>query len=252
MPSLLRTRRAAVAALLAATAFAVVHALFTLTWTIQHSVPMAVKWAFDLRNDYGVPAWFTFACTAAAGIACIGLGRRLDRRGPMFAGGLFLFLVLDDATMLHERTGALFAESLSRTGTYAWVIVLGVPFAIAGAWSAWSLFCCLQGHRGARARVLLGFVALGLSILVEAAEEKVTHSGIRWRDVDLLLYTQLVEAWLEMVGPVLIAWGANGAAARSSPRAEPAIATSAAPVATTASPAPEAPEAIEEEVGAGV
>lgn len=238
----------ALAALLLATVFAVLHALFTLTWTIQRRTPMPVKWAFDLRNDYGIPAWFTFACTAAAGLACIRLGHRARRTGPVLAGSLFLFLVLDDLTMLHERAGALFAESLSRTGTYAWVLVLGVPIAIAGALSAWSCWRSLGNGLGARVRVMLGFAALGLAMAIEACEEKVTHSGIRWRDVDLLLYTQLVEEWLEMVGPVLIAWGVGEAADALPRRSRDRSRRERAPVPM---PAP-APEPVDEEVGASV
>lgn len=209
-------RRAALAALGLATVFAAIHAMFTLTWTIQRRTPMSVKWWFDLRNDYGIPAWFTFACTALAGIACIRFGHRARRTGPVLAGSLFLFLAIDDATMLHERVGALFAESLSRTGTYAWVLVLGVPIAAAGAWSAWSCWRSLRNDRVACVRVMVGFAALGVAMAIEVCEEKVTHSGIRWREVDLLLYTQLVEEWLEMVGPVMVAWGALDAAASDS------------------------------------
>lgn len=207
--------RAAVAALLFATALAVVHALFTLTWTIQRRMPMEVKWAFDLRNDYGVPAWFGFVCFGAAGLACLVWGRRTRAIGPMLTGALFVFLMVDDLLMLHERLGGLATDALRGTGMYAWVIVIGVPLCIAGLLAWRSCWRALAGDRVGQVRLLLGFAALGGSMVFEAFEQRIGRSGIQWRQFDLLLYAQVVEEFLEFVGPILIAWSGGVASANA-------------------------------------
>ena len=248
MPDPRPVRRLALAAMATALAFVAVHCLFFRTWTIQRRTPMAVKNWFDLRNDYSLPSWFGFLCLSAAGIACLRWGQRSGRRGILTTGVLFLFLTVDDLLMLHERIGGLFAESLSRTGTYAWVLVLVIPLCLSGLVAAWSCWSALAGDRPARRMLFGGFACLGTSMVIEAFEQKVTHSGLRWRELDLVLYTQVVEETLEMVGPLLVAWAAAEAWRRPPQRPRRAPRTMAAAAAVLVA----APQEQEQEVGCGV
>ena len=198
-----------------AIAFTVVHCLFQLTWTIQRSTSMAVKQWFDLRHDYSLPSWFGFCCFGAAGLACVRWGWRARATGPLLPGALFLVLMVDDLLMLHERLGGLATDALRGAGMYAWVIVIGVPLCVAGLLAWRSCWRALADDRLGRLRLLLGFAALGGSMVIEAFEQRIGRSGIQWRQFELLLYTQVVEEFCEFVGPILIAWSAGVATANA-------------------------------------
>lgn len=213
MSSAIRPRRFAGAALAVAIAFTVIHCLFQLTWTIQRRTPMAVKQWFDLRHDYSLPSWFGFCCFGAAGLLCARWGWCARATGPLLTGALFVFLMVDDLLMLHERLGGLAADALRGTGMYAWVIVIGVPLGAAGLLAWRSCWRALAGDRVGQLRLLLGFAALGGSMGIEAFEQRIGRSGLQWRQFDLLLYTQVVEEFLEFVGPILVAWSAAVATA---------------------------------------
>ena len=121
--------------------------------------------------------------------------------------------------MLHERAGSMFWSALASTDVYPWVVVLGLPLAFAGLSAGRACWRNLASDRAARIRLLTGFVCLGVALALETMEVQTTNSGITWRGYGLVLYSQWVEEFLELVGPLLVAWSAAEAWPRQAQRA---------------------------------
>jgi hypothetical protein len=201
-------RRLALAAIGIACTLAALHGSFYVSYTVRHVVPSEIGSWFDMRCDYSVPSWFGFACMLAAGVACFGWGRAVGSASIKLTGIFFTLLMIDDLCLLHERVGAAFWAAMQFTGIYSWVIVLGMPFAVAGVAACRACRRHLVSDRRASIRLFTGFACLGVALALEAMELRTTNSGIRLRGFDLVLYSQWVEEFLELIGPLLIAWTA--------------------------------------------
>jgi len=217
-------RRLALAAIGIACTLAALHGLLELSYTVRQAVPSEIRSWFDMRDDYSVPSWFGFACMLAAGVACFGWGRAVGSASIALTGIFFTLLMIDDLCRLHERVGEAFWAALQHTGVYPWVIVLGLPFAVAGVAACRACRRHLVGDRTARIRLIAGFVCLGVAFVLEAMEVRTTNSGIQLRGFGLVLYSQWVEEFLELIGPLLVAWSASEAWLRAT--SEPTIAKS--------------------------
>jgi len=203
-------RRLALAAIGIACTLAALHGLLALSH-VRNLVPAAISAWFDMRYDYSVPSWFGFLCLLAAGVACFGWGRAVRSASITLTGIFFVLLTIDDLFMLHERLGEILWASMASTGVYPWVAVLGLPFAVAGV-AAWrACWRHLANDHPVRVRLLTGFACLGVALFLEAMEVQATNSGIRWRGHSLVVYSQWVEEFLELIGPLFVAWSASEA-----------------------------------------
>lgn len=211
-------RRLALTAIGIACTLAALHALLGLSYTVRDVVPDEIPSWFDMRFDYGVPSWFGFLCMLAAGVTCFGWGRAVGSASIALTGIFFTLLMIDDLCRLHERIGEAFWAALQDTGVYPWVIVLGPPFAVAGAAACRACRRHLVDDRPASIRLLSGFVCLGVALVLEVVELRTTNSGMQLRGVGLALYSQWVEEFLELIGPVLVAWSAAEAWQRETRR----------------------------------
>ncbi|HEX6812000.1 MAG TPA: hypothetical protein VF384_10295 [Planctomycetota bacterium] len=217
-------RRVALAAIGVACSLTALHSSLELSYRIRHLASIETRSWFDMRCDYGIPACFAFLCYAAAGVACFGWGRAIRSVPIMLTGVLFVLLMIDDVFMLHERVGSYFWAVMESTGVYSWVLVLGLPLAAAGLAAFRACQRHLASYRSARLRLLTGFACLGVAVAIEAVEVQTTNSGIRLRGIDLVVYLQTVEEFLELLGPLLVAWSAAEAWQRAT--SKPLIAKS--------------------------
>ncbi len=97
-------------------------------------------WLFDLDGEMNLPALFSVALWIGAGLIALACGRRSRAEGWRLGGywavmaALFLYLGLDEATMIHERVGVLIGRLHAFQGAflYAWVVAGLVFLAVAG------------------------------------------------------------------------------------------------------------------------
>src|SRR5262249_27092186 len=97
------------------------HCALELTWHFHGAVPAALRPLLMAHEDQGILSWLTIATSAALGLACVAVGALERRRGWHLVGALFLFLSMDDATMLHERVGWLAQSWFDGVEIFAWV-----------------------------------------------------------------------------------------------------------------------------------
>lgn len=200
-------------------------AALRLTFGGRASPPDSLWWLFDATRENGLPTWFSVVAMACVGLRC--RERASEARWWLLPAAGFLYLSLDDACMVHERLGVLIAPSLSSTGIYAWVSVLGPVFAAGGLIVGTLMWRALRADRNRRVFLLAGFTALGVALGIEALEDKTIGSGLALRGLPLVEYTKWLEESLEMLGPALLLAALGVAAPAAVPA--PAFATSTEP-----------------------
>jgi len=95
---------------------------------------------FDLNAEMNLPALFSVALWIGAALVALACGRRSRAEGWRLGGywrimaALFLYLGIDEALMIHERSGALVSRMHEFQGAffYAWVVAGLVFLAVVG------------------------------------------------------------------------------------------------------------------------
>lgn len=173
-------------------------------WRVRALLPEQLRPILQVSHDQSLHSWLTILATSLAGVTAI-LAGAVERALPFKAlGTLLLALSADDFVLGHERLGEvlypLFGE---RTSVYGWVIVSGPVLAVAGIAVFLSVARRLEDPADRR-RYLAGFAALGAALGLEALEGPIDGLGITWRGYNLSAHSQLVEEFLELLGPVLM------------------------------------------------
>ena len=198
------TRRCFRALLAGAAGIIGVHVVIHLTWLLHRQVPEHVESLFDIAKEYSVATWLTVAVWFVLGGICFGLASRRRQRGWYLLGALFVYLSLDDSTMLHERIGWMNGKLAEPAGMYAWLVVLGPVFLLVGAAALRFLWTACASDPRARAWIVAVFLGLGTALLIEVTEREVAQSALRWRGIRLVKYTMTIEETLELLAPILM------------------------------------------------
>ena len=181
-----------------------IHAGLELTWRFRHAIPAELREVFLINQEQSIATWLTVFMTALLGLLCLSRGLATRRRGWYVVGGLFLYLSMDDATMLHERVGWIANGQLGDGFSFRWVQVLGPVFAVAGLLAFAFLWREFRGCTKARLRMLAAFAMLGSSLVVEVFEKFFTQSGMRFRGLPVSRYTIWLEECAELLAPALL------------------------------------------------
>lgn len=158
----------------------------------------------QVSHDQSLHSWLTILATSLAGVVAILTGAVERARTWKALGALLLALSADDFVRGHERLGqAVYPVLGERTSIYGWVIVLGPVLAALGLGLFFSIVRLLETAADRR-RVFAGFAALGVALGLEVLEGPIDELGIVWRGFNVSAYGQLVEEFLELLGPALL------------------------------------------------
>ncbi|MBL8898151.1 MAG: hypothetical protein JNM84_11015 [Planctomycetes bacterium] len=192
--------RVAACALLLATA----HLLTAFVRRTRSLVPEELLSLFDMSQERSLNSWLSVSLLLLLGGSICVLARALRERLLYVVGSFFLFLSLDDQTMLHERVGALCRSPLRDSGTYPWLIAVAPLFALGGLLAFAPLWRLTADRRDLRRRLVLGFACLALALPLEWIESRIAALDLRWNGVGLGQLTIPIEESLELLGPALL------------------------------------------------
>ncbi|MFE7629013.1 hypothetical protein [Kocuria sp. NPDC057446] len=189
-----------------------------LVWLVAGSVVLtlaslfAVWWAptppiyhyVEVTSEVNLPMWWTvLLLIAGATLMLVVAASAASRRVALawrVAAVIALLMSLDDATMLHEKLGAIVERFWADIElTFTWV-VLGVPIALVVVLLAWWAARRLPRVSG---RLLLGgfVVFLGAAVGFELIAEAVLGTDPHWF---LYRFVYHLEEGLEMTGAALL------------------------------------------------
>lgn len=171
------------------------------------------RYMFDVTDETSLSTWATISVMLMVGIVCLVLFRAQKRWGWLLPGMLFVFLSADDGAMIHERVGKLLHESVGaiifpvfgETFVYIWVLTVGPLLVLLGFGTLLFLFRAFRHRPRALRDVILGFGFMAVALAIEAVEGPVGSEGyMLFGKISLALLNQMVEEWLELVGPLLV------------------------------------------------
>jgi hypothetical protein len=200
---------------LAALLLAAAHLLTTVVKRTRQLVPAELLSLFDMSQEQSLSSWLSVSSMLLLGAALCALARLQRERALYAIGGFFLFLSLDDQTMLHERVGALCWSALRDAGTFPWLIAVAPLFALGGLLAFARLWRLAAGERALRRRMVLGFGCLALALPLEWIESRIAALDLRWNGVGLGQLTIPIEEALELLGPALLLAAVAGLIERS-------------------------------------
>lgn len=173
----------------------------------------------SLNRETSVPTWFSSKLLFMASLLlfCLYLLVRRSRppEGRKWLGlsVIFLYLSVDEATVLHERIGGVFATEFALSGVlyYAWVLPFALLLLVFLAFYA-PFFLKLPG-RTRNLIALAGALYVGGAMGAEVIAALMDQSGDRETVAFIAMFT--LEEWLEMTGVSLFIFALLDYAARS-------------------------------------
>jgi hypothetical protein len=182
----------------------------------------------DMAGESSMANWISSAQTLLvaavawlAGVRARVEGASRPRRAAWAAiAGFFLFMALDDGSMLHERLGTLFERQLEQggalgccgwlqhsLGSYHWIALLGPLFAAMGIFMLVFLWREL-GSRQARVTLLLALGCLAVAVGLDYLEGTETgYIGVmrllHWDADPVKHYSRVLEELIELFGTTL-------------------------------------------------
>ncbi len=185
---------------------------------------------FLLQMDGGIGEWWQYAQAAAISVLLALMARR--SRQPVYAAWalVFLYALLDDALMIHERGGAAFARRLAFEGAFGLRAVdFGELLVSALAGGPLMAFCWWAHRRGnalarAHSMILLGLFGMLLffGIVVDMVHIALESAGMKIEAMNIIEDGgELFAMSLVLAFAFRLRRTANAGAARPWSRAQP-------------------------------
>ncbi len=190
--------------ILASVLFPLGHGIARVVHRKSHSLPEQLLALLNPHTETSLWTWATVSVLLLVGITSLGLFRAQQRRGWLLPGLLFVYLSADDSAMIHERVGIIMYPFFGETPMYVWLLAVGPLLVLFGSSTLLFLLRTLRDRLQACRDVILGFGAMAAALAIEAAEGYIVRESLMWGTVPLVVFTVMVEEWLELVGPLLV------------------------------------------------